>query len=52
VRSERPPVVLAALATVGVAFFLLPLVGLLYRAPWQTALGDLTTPEALTALRL
>jgi len=51
-RSERPPVLLAALAIVGVAFFILPLVGLLARAPWETALGDLTTPEALTALRL
>jgi molybdate transport system permease protein len=52
VRSERPPVLLAALAIVGVGFFVLPLVGLLSRAPWQTALADLTTPEALTALRL
>jgi molybdate transport system permease protein len=52
VRSERPPVLLAALAIVGVAFFVLPLVGLLSRTPWETALADLTTPEALTALRL
>jgi molybdate transport system permease protein len=52
VRSERPPVLFIALAGVGVAFFVLPLVGLLYRAPWGTALGDLTSPEALTALRL
>jgi molybdate transport system permease protein len=52
VRSERPPVLFAVLATVGVAFFVLPLVGLLSRAPWETALADLTTPEALTALRL
>ena len=51
-RPERPPVVLAALAGVGAAFFILPLAGLLYRAPWQTALAELTTPEALTALRL
>ena len=51
-RSERPPLVLAALAGVGAAFFILPLAGLLYRAPWQTALAELTTPEALTALRL
>ena len=51
-RSERPPVLLAALAVVGVAFFVLPLVGLLARASWETALGDLTTPEALIALRL
>jgi molybdate transport system permease protein len=52
VRSERPPVLFAALAIVGVAFFILPLVGLLYRAPWQTALGELTSAEAVTALRL
>ncbi|MEK6225826.1 MAG: ABC transporter permease [Chloroflexota bacterium] len=51
-RPERPPVLFVVLAAVGVAFFVLPLVGLLYRAPWETALGDLTTPEALTALRL
>ncbi len=51
-RAERPPVLFAVLAAVGVAFFLLPLVGLLARASWPTALGDLTTPEALTALRL
>jgi molybdate transport system permease protein len=52
VRPERPPLVLAALAAAGVAFFVLPLVGLVSRAPWQTALGELTAPEAVTALRL
>jgi molybdate transport system permease protein len=51
-RPERPPIILGALAVAGVAFFVLPLVGLLYRAPWQTALGELTTPEAITALQL
>jgi len=51
-RSERPPVLFGVLAAVGIAFFVLPLVGLLYRAPWATALEDLTAPEALTALRL
>ena len=51
-RSERPPALFVALAAVGVAFFVLPLVGLVSRASWQTALGDLTSPEALTALRL
>ncbi len=51
-RSERPPILIAALALAGVAFFLLPLVGLLYRAPWSTALDELSRPEALTALRL
>jgi molybdate transport system permease protein len=52
VRSERPPVVLGVLALAGIAFFVLPLAGLLSRAPWPTALDDLTAPEALTALRL
>jgi len=52
VKSERPPILLAGLAALAIAFFVLPLVGLLYRAPWQTALGDLTAPEAVTALRL
>ncbi len=51
-KSERPPILLAGLAALAIAFFVLPLVGLLYRAPWQTALGDLTAPEAVTALRL
>jgi molybdate transport system permease protein len=52
VRTERPPILFVVLAAVGVAFFTLPLLGLLYRASWDTALGDLTSPEALTALRL
>ena len=51
-RAERPPVLFAVLAAVGVAFFVLPLAGLLYRAPWETALSDLTSSEAITALRL
>jgi molybdate transport system permease protein len=52
VKPERPPVLFVVLAAVGVAFFVLPLIGLLSRAPWDTALADLTTPEALTALQL
>ena len=51
-RAERPPVLFVVLATVGVAFFVLPLAGLVYRAPWETALSDLTSSEAITALRL
>jgi len=50
--SERPPVPFVVLAAIGVAFVVMPLVGLLSRAPWQTAVGDLGTPEAATALRL
>jgi molybdate transport system permease protein len=52
VRAERPPFVLALLAALGVAFFVLPLAGLISRAPWSTAVDDLTAPEALLALRL
>jgi molybdate transport system permease protein len=41
-----------ALATLGVAFFILPLLGLLLRAPWKDAARSLTQPETLEALRL
>jgi molybdate transport system permease protein len=40
------------LAVVAVAFFALPLVGLLWRAPWAHAWGYLTAHDSLTALRL
>ena len=49
---ERAPVPITILAGVAVAFFVLPIAGLVYRAPWSTALEELTRPEALTALRL
>jgi molybdate transport system permease protein len=52
VSAARPPLAIAALAVIAVAFFALPLAGLLYRVSWQTALSDLLTPEALGALRL
>jgi molybdate transport system permease protein len=39
-------------AAVAVAFFALPLVGLVWRAPWSHAWGYLTDDAALTALRL
>lgn len=51
-RATRPPLAIAALAAIGIAFFALPLAGLLYRVSWQSALSDLFTPEALGALRL
>src|ERR1700694_5737702 len=41
-----------ALATLGVAFFILPLLALLVRAPWGDAGRSLTAPETLEALRL
>ena len=49
---RRPPLVVVAVAALGVAFFALPLIGLLRRASWSTFVADLTTPEALDALRL
>ena len=49
---ERVPLPLGALAAVAVAFFTLPLVALVARVPWQSALSALVAPEALTALRL
>lgn len=49
---ERPPLLVTGMAVIAVAFFVLPIAGLIYRAPWATALQELTRPEALTALRL
>lgn len=40
------------LAWMAVVFFALPLVGLLWRAPWSSAWGYLTNDTAVTALRL
>jgi len=50
-RSALPAPVLA-LAIVAIAFFALPLIGLLWRAPWSSAWSYLTEDDALTALRL
>ena len=49
---DRAPWPLGILAAAGVAFFVLPLVALVSRVPWQSALGALAGAEALTALRL
>lgn len=50
--GRRPPPVALVLAFVAVAFFALPLAGLLQRAEWSNLWADLTAPEALDALRL
>jgi molybdate transport system permease protein len=50
-RSRVPPVAFA-LAAVGAALFVLPLVGLLQRAPWSDVWDDLTTKQARDAIRL
>jgi molybdate transport system permease protein len=49
---RRVPLVAVALAVVAVGFFVLPLVGLLQRAPWSSLWDDLTTPQAREAIRL
>ncbi|MGE5830490.1 MAG: ABC transporter permease [Micromonosporaceae bacterium] len=56
-RSSRPvggriPPGLVIPGAIGLAFLVLPLVGLLIRTPWSTLLERLTRPGILTALRL
>ncbi|MGB9376069.1 MAG: molybdate ABC transporter permease subunit, partial [Mycobacteriales bacterium] len=55
-RAERGParlpVALAVPAALGVAFLLLPLVGLLIRAPWSHVIEQLRGSNVLPALRL
>lgn len=51
-RSERLPAPALALALVAVAFFLLPLVGLVWRAPWSDLVHILTEPVVREALSL
>jgi molybdate transport system permease protein len=52
VRGERVPIVVAVLAAIGAAFFILPLVGLIVRSPWGDAVKSLTAPETIEALKL
>ena len=49
---RRPPVAAVVAAAVAVAFFALPLVGLLRRASWSTLADDLGSPDSRDALRL
>ena len=49
---QRPPVAVVVLAAVAIAFFAVPLVGLLQRAPWSELAGNLTDPVVRDALRL
>jgi molybdate transport system permease protein len=51
-QYRRPPAVLLLPAIIGVAYLVLPLIGLIIRAPWGTLGPRLTEPGALTALRL
>ncbi|RZU53961.1 molybdate transport system permease protein [Krasilnikovia cinnamomea] len=51
-RTQRVPVPLLLPAVAGLAFLVLPLAGLVIRAPWGALGQRLTEPGALTALRL
>ena len=49
---ERPPLLALSLGMLAALFFVLPLAGLLWRAPWRAVPSDLGSPEVRTALRL
>ncbi len=52
-RTEpRPPWLVVVLAACGASLFLVPLLGLLWRAPWSRFWTELTDPSVRTALRL
>ncbi|MEV6975922.1 ABC transporter permease [Kitasatospora sp. NPDC093806] len=51
-RAHRVPVALLLPALLGLAFLILPLVGLLIRAPWSSLSEQLTSPQVWEALRL
>ncbi|MFN8018690.1 MAG: ABC transporter permease [Acidimicrobiales bacterium] len=51
-EERRPPLPIIGLAALTVAFFALPLVGLLQRASWGSLWGDLRAPASTEALRL
>jgi molybdate transport system permease protein len=49
---RRPPLAVVVVAVLAVAFFALPLVGLVKQASWSTLWDDLTSPEARSAIWL
>jgi molybdate transport system permease protein len=49
---QRPPAAILVIASIAVAFFALPFIGLLWRIPWSDAWSLLTTQSSLTAIRL
>jgi molybdate transport system permease protein len=51
-RRERPPLLALTAGSLAALFFLLPLAGLLWRAPWSSFGSDLAAPEVRKALRL
>src|SRR2546421_4739759 len=52
VRPAAAPLPFLLLAGAGAAFFILPLIGLLLRTPWNLAWDQFRSAEVLTALRL
>jgi molybdate transport system permease protein len=52
VKRERLPAAVMALALVAIAFFALPFLGLLWRAPWGSMIEVLRQPSVRTALWL
>ena len=51
-RDARPPLVAVTVAALAALFFVLPLAGLLWRAPWSELGDSLASAEVRTALRL
>jgi molybdate transport system permease protein len=51
-RRQRVPIAAVIVAAFGALFFILPLLGLLWRAPWTGIAQELAAPEVVTALRL
>ncbi|MFP5317663.1 MAG: ABC transporter permease [Acidimicrobiia bacterium] len=51
-RRTGVPAAAGAVAVLGALFFLVPLVGLVWRAPWSTLLDELGDPDVRDALRL
>jgi molybdate transport system permease protein len=52
VSQLRVPAALIALAGLALLFFVLPLAGLLFSAPWDQAVAGITAPETAAALGL
>src|SRR5947209_18415063 len=51
-RVRRPPIVPLTVAALATALFALPLLGLVWKAPWSVGWQELTSPPAVDALRL
>jgi len=51
-RREKAPPVIAVLAAIGAAFFVVPLAGLLVKTPWNDAARALTSADTVEALKL